>query len=37
MKYLKYNIDFVQAPLRDMQVKAEFAKAKFIKAEKTFL
>ena len=36
MKYLKYNIDYANS-MRDMQVKAEHAKSRFLKAEKVFL
>ena len=36
MNYLKYNIEYSQ-PLRDLQFKAEHAKARFLKAEKNFL
>jgi len=36
MKYLKYNIEFVNS-MKDMQAKAEYSKIRFLKAEKNFL
>lgn len=36
MYFLKYNIEFVHT-MRNMQEKVEFAKQRFLKAEKTFL
>jgi hypothetical protein len=35
MKYLKYNLSYVQ-PMKDLQVKAEYTKSRFIRADKNF-